>query len=345
MGEGIDMVIHIPEHLTPLIALNFAKWLKAHHRENEFVYDFSRMQHCPPFGMLIVADAIRSKKAAYPRCKHTPVNYDKTQGCNFAANFGFFQMCGWDIGRLPSSGAYGATYIPIKRISIKDLQDKYLESTLILAEMAERYSRDLAITLTRNNNSSLTTTFQYCLREIIRNSYEHGNTDEVWVCGEYWQSRNTAQIAIIDRGRGIWSSLRENRHYNPRNDADANKLALQPGVSSAFGLKQDPFDIWGNSGFGLFTSSSICCCGGSFWLCSGKDATLVNSEGQSNYGIDFNGTAVCMNIDTSKTSEIERLLPEIVRAGEEKAAQYEDNRILTASKVSSIASMMEKVNQ
>ena len=74
-------------------------------------------------------------------------------------------------------------------------------------------------------------------------------------------------------------------------------------------------------------------------------ATLVNSEGQSNYGIDFNGTAVCMNIDTSKTSEIERLLPEIVRAGEEKAAQYGDNRILTASKVSSIASMMEKVNQ
>ena len=52
-----------------------------------------------------------------------------------------------------------------------------------------------------------------------------------------------------------------------------------------------------------------------------------------------------MNIDTSKTSEIERLLPEIVRAGEEKAAQYGDNRILTASKVSSIASMMEKVNQ
>ena len=117
------MVIHIPQQLTPLNALNFAKWLKSMHRENKYIYDFSKMQHCPPFGMLIVANAIRATQAAYPKSEHIPKSYDETQGCLFASDFGFFRMCGWDIGRLPSAESYGATYIPIKRISIKDLQN------------------------------------------------------------------------------------------------------------------------------------------------------------------------------------------------------------------------------
>ena len=59
-------------------------------------------------------------------------------------------------------------------------------------------------------------------------------------------------------------------------------MALQPGITNTYGKKQDPFDKWENSGYGLFASSSICSREGSFWLCSGKDATLVNHDGQIN---------------------------------------------------------------
>lgn len=120
-------------------------------------------------------------------------------------------------------------------------------------------------------------------------------------------------------------------------------MALQPGITNTYGKKQDPFDKWENSGYGLFASSSICSREGSFWLCSGKDATLVNHDGQINYDIDFNGTAVCMDINTSKVQDVEKLLDEIIRTGEEKAAQYAGERVLTASKVSSITSLMEKL--
>lgn len=84
------MVIQIPERLSPLPALNFSKSLASLHREKEFIYDFTNMQHCPPFGMLIVADAIRTVQESFPQCKHIPINYDRTQGCQFASNFGFF---------------------------------------------------------------------------------------------------------------------------------------------------------------------------------------------------------------------------------------------------------------
>ena len=92
------MVIHIPQQLTPLNALNFAKWLKSMHRENKYIYDFSKMQHCPPFGMLIVANAIRAKQAAYPKSEHIPKSYDETQGCLLLPILDFFVCVGGILG-------------------------------------------------------------------------------------------------------------------------------------------------------------------------------------------------------------------------------------------------------
>ena len=79
--------------------------------------------------------------------------------------------------------------------------------------------------------------------------------------------------------------------------------------------------------------------GGSFWLCSGKDATLVNSDGQHNYEIAYNGTAVCMDICTNRIKDIEKLLPEIAAKGNSEAKEQGSNRVLTASKVSTVASL------
>lgn len=82
-----------------------------------------------------------------------------------------------------------------------------------------------------------------------------------------------------------------------------------------------------------------------FWLCSGDDATLNNGQSQFNYDIHYNGTAICMDIDTTRLTDNEKILPDIARAGELKATQYGGSRVLTASKVSSIASLVHKINQ
>ena len=336
------MVIHIPEKLSPLNTLNFSKYVATMHRESEFIYDFSQMQHCTPFGMLIVADAIRKNQKSFPNAEHIPIHYTETQGTEFATYMGFFQMCGWDIGRIPTINSYGETYIPIKKISISSLQEQYLSSTIVLGEMIDRQSNDLAITLTQNDAGRTTKLVQYCLREIIRNAFEHGNTSDVWVCGQYWESRSQAQIAIIDSGCGIYKSLIRNRHYRPQTDKEANELALKPGVTRTYGLKQDPNDVWSNSGYGLYMASTICCQGGSFWLCSGTDATLINSSRQSHYDINYQGTAVCLDIKTNAISDIDRILPEIADKGSRVARQQENGAVVTASKASTIASITRK---
>lgn len=49
------MIISIPKKLTPLVAVNFAKAISECESAEEYIYDFGDMQHCHPFGLLVIA--------------------------------------------------------------------------------------------------------------------------------------------------------------------------------------------------------------------------------------------------------------------------------------------------
>ena len=209
--------------------------------------------------------------------------------------------------------------------------------------MIELASEELALTLTQNADSPVNDTLRFCIREIIRNTFEHSKSDAVWVCGQYWPTKNSTEIAIMDEGQGILNSLRLNRHYDVSSDIDANKLALQPGVSRMFGIRQDPDDPWQNSGYGLFMSSSLCTIGGHFIISSGADTTFVDSQHQQHYQSSTQGTIICLSLKTDNVDNLSTVLKKLSRKGEEISRSYGKNRILTASKVSSIASIVSHI--
>ena len=329
----------IAKKLTPVDAINCAKYIINYPADREYIYDFTNMQHCHPFGLLLIGNAIRRNKNHYKNSKHIFKVHERSQGNQFAAELGFFQYAGWEHGRKTDPFDYGARHIPIKEISIKGLQAAN-PGTVVLGEMIDRHASDLAITLTQDTNSEATKTLQYCLREMIRNTFEHAKTDRIWVCGQYWPSRNEAEIALLDEGCGIKSSLSTNRNYRLSTCKEANKLALQPGASRRFGEKQDPYDYWQNSGYGLFMASALCALGGYFILGSGQDATLINAKAQTSYLSDIKGTAICMNIRTDSITNLQSKLDELASIGSQKARENLNHRFLTASKASTIASLI-----
>ena len=111
------------------------------------------------------------------------------------------------------------------------------------------------------------------------------------------------------------------------------------------GLYQDPYDDWQNSGYGLYVSSSLCTLGGHFILASGDDATFLNNRGQKNYYSTTNGTIVCLSINANHIDDLSELLKTIVSEGSRRSKEYGKDRILTASKVSSIASITSSLKK
>jgi len=145
----------------------------------------------------------------------------------------------------------------------------------------------------------------------------------------------------MDEGCGILQSLKQNENYKIHDDENANELALQPGVTRTFGSALTG-DIWQNSGYGLYVASSLCLLGGHFILSSGKNAIFLNPGGRNSYFSASYGTTICLSLDMDKIKHVSAIIDTIVKEGESKAKSYH-GRVLSASKISSIASIIDKI--
>ncbi len=334
--------IEIKDVLAPPQALICARYICSRPRVKNYCFDFSKVEHCPPFGMLAIINAIDYLKRIYQSSNFEYIIPSNSSSCDYMAYLGFFQALGWDTGRRTTYADRTSKCIPITRVSSKSLFEKYPEQCII-QETIERLAHELSLTLTQERCSETTKTLSYCIREIMRNSFEHSQSHDAFICGQYWPSRNKTEPAIMDYGCGIKQSLARNPLYTFSSDSEANKLALQPGVSSVrIGSAYDD-DVWQNSGYGLYMASALSSLGGHFILASGNDATFIMKSRTKNYETKISGTLTCLAFDLDKVGNLDKTLLAISKKGEEYAKQNK-GRILTASKVSSIASLMGDIS-
>lgn len=128
-------------------------------------------------------------------------------------------------------------YIPITNIKTEAEQTKFLTDIIPLLHLGREES--LAI--------------RYALYELVRNVLEHSmSKDGALVAAQYNKRKNKISIGICDTGIGVKSSL--NKYHHPKNDLEALRLALMPGVS---GTTSRPDGTEQNAGAGLFIVKSL----------------------------------------------------------------------------------------
>lgn len=108
---------------------------------------------------------------------------------------------------------------------------------------------------------------RYIMSELIRNVLEHAMTSYgAIVSAQYYKKSNTIRIGIADTGIGIWKSI--NQSHNPKDDLEAIRLALTPGIT---GTTRREGGTEQNAGAGLFFIKSIACINSDFFVIySGK---------------------------------------------------------------------------
>lgn len=94
---------------------------------------------------------------------------------------------------------------------------------------------------------------RFIMSELIRNVLEHSLSKYgAIVSAQYYKKSNIVRIGIADTGIGIWKSI--NQSYNPKNDLEAIRLALTPGIT---GTTRREGGTEQNAGAGLFFIKSI----------------------------------------------------------------------------------------
>ena len=249
--------------LTLDAVLNLEKSLNQIVPEREFRFDFSHMTNFDPLPMLMAGAIIKRYRRQHPNV-YFSVGGINTKGKNYAGTMGFFKYISpaLGIGKAPGEALGSLNYIPITLISIDALQQAEYEqgNYIALGDIIEKESGRLARIVDRGQ-SELNKLLTYLIREILRNTPEHAQTNQMWVCGQYWPSYELAEIAIIDEGIGIYQSIVQNPSHREyiKDNATALQWAIKAGISQSFrpSAKQKSRDEWANSGFGLYMVSEI----------------------------------------------------------------------------------------
>ena len=133
--------------------------------------------------------------------------------------------------------------------------------------------------------------YNYALREIIRNVFEHSGATECYVCGQRWYN-GKVEITVVDEGIGIAESLTSN-------------------VSESE-------NIYDNSGFGLYVLSQLATNFGWYVLGSGSSRLVGHNRQIAEEKLNFSGTYFGMQL-LHPPKQFSGTLRDIISVGEEEA--------------------------
>lgn len=299
---------------------------------NPFII-ITNLKWVQPFGMLLTSKVIRDFRSSHPEVSFKLDFNDSTSGHSYASHMGFYKSISdkLEIGKKPGEASGSNTYIPITEIDLLKFHQEEVQRGNYneLGESIEKEASKLSKILARTN-VEFEKLLTYLIREILRNIPEHSGSTTAWICGQNWNDGN-AEIAIIDGGIGVKSSLQNNDTHRKYilTDKDAIICALKPGISKAFAPERGNKSsaVWSNSGFGLYMVSEICIrLGGSFNLASGEQFVKIDNSGAIEVGKTcIAGTAIKINLNSSNLNIPSKdLIRQVAKDGEKRAKQIKN---------------------
>jgi hypothetical protein len=328
------MNINLPKKWDAGESLWFTRELDRARDAPDICLDFTTADFVYPFGTLLIAECVK-EFLTYRKAKQldTATAYKWHPGRTFGAadylgHVGFFQYIGEQTGKAPGEAKGNRTYVPIQCIERSQLIQ--VSGQAPIQEAVKTRSDQLAEVIFPRMAEQVM--MSYCLREVIRNVFEHAETETCTVMAQRLPNQ-TAEIAIFDTGIGIYSSL--STVHECHNVDEALRFALQPGASRVTGNQTG--HQWDNSGFGLYILSELGRQLGEFLVVSnGRFLQLRKAGNQSAEGdAGFNGTGIKVKVDLANAAYFPNLLRRIVATGEEQVSSSGDRpkKASTSSKL------------
>ena len=192
--------------------------------DQDITIDFTTIDFAEPWPILILAESLR-RFVELTRAESCfgdidVVEASTSRGISYLKHVGFFCYFGFPVGKQIGQALPTINYTPIRIINRADIEGG------IFQENIEYICRNIS-EIFYSENLEAQDMMRYCLREIVRNTFEHATVDSAVIMAQRWKNGNV-ELAVLDTGRGIYESLKE-KYYLPNNRA-AMLQAIQPGV-------------------------------------------------------------------------------------------------------------------
>lgn len=310
-------IVDLPERNDIESVLSFGRRLDDYAFHDKVTIDFGSDHFFPPYAMLFLAEKIR-----HFRSKNSTIRFDfkNFKDHPHLAHMGFFKMFGVDHGRDIGEAWGGDNYLPITRITRSDFYEDPMDEYRELPDLIQRDADKIALIIARDkiSNGNMFDVLSYSIREVMRNVFEHSQSDELFYCTQYWPKSNKVEFALVDFVVGVRRGLSENPNFRFKTDKEAIEYSLLPSVSGKTHLPRVS-EVWFNSGYGLYMTSKLARSGGNFVLASGQTAVHLSRKTKTNYETSFPGTDLRFNLDVREIGNVQDRLSEFRKDGAEIA--------------------------
>lgn len=298
---------------------NFNQLLNDHMHVLDLCIDLTGIKFCDPQSILLLAVLLRKFDRFRVDLQTEVIIDENSRVIGYLAHIGFFEFIGLNYGNKLGQASGGQTYIPIREIDIRKLNQISFNTGQTLQDLISEEAQDLARILVGSiSNRQIYLTLAFAIRESIRNALEHSEQQCCYICAQKW-SNGKAQFAVIDEGIGIFESLsRSAVNFEQDNFLE---LAIEPGLTRTLHLS-DTDNIHENSGFGLYILKTLADNYGRMTL-SSSNKTLVVKKGQTINiikDIDYMGTLISLEFNVYP-NDMQDVLKMIVDCGEEEARE------------------------
>lgn len=311
------ITISFPDRLERDTLSAFFDELGRYQNSDEVCIDFSTLRYSYPTAMLVAGSKIRTwvthrrDNKLSTRQKGVDSNHDVH---SYLSHLGFFDYILMRGGN-PIGTATGSThYLPITKIEKPAFDSKTQETQEWFDQIigsVRGLARVVSGTVEDTEENRL---YNYSLREIIRNVFEHSEATECYVCGQRWYD-GKVEIAVVDEGIGISNSLRSAHQIDE--DSSALRMAIKPGISRTSFIDDDK-NTYDNSGFGLYILSQLASNFGWYVLGSGSSRIVGYKKELVDEELNFSGTYFGMQLQRPP-AQFSSLLSDIIAAGEQEA--------------------------
>ncbi|MBU1119271.1 ATP-binding protein [Patescibacteria group bacterium] len=249
---------------------------------------------------------------------------------HYLERMGLFKFLGVTSGITINKHESAGRFIPLTQIKTSKELTNFIDEMTPLLHLKPKHAEPL----------------RYIMSELVRNVLEHSLSKfGAIVSAQYHSKNNTIRIGIADTGIGIWQSM--NKSHSPKNDLEAIRLALIPGIT---GTTRKEGGTEFNAGAGLFFIKSIATVNRDFFMLYSGEAMfkLLKRKGEriqlhadpfkdrcsSKKTLPFwQGTVVGIDISLDTTQEFSMLLDLISQTykgaiKERKKAKYKKPKFI-----------------
>ncbi len=310
--------IYTPPQFDYASILDFSLELEKKRDESELTVDFSMTEFASPIAILTIGCNIKSL-LEYRKSSQLVTNFqgisEDIPAHSYLGHLGFFNFIDVPFGKAIGEAVGNNRYMPITKLSYSELMLEVSPPYKLLRHVIMEEAEKLATVLSPSEaDEDSRITLAYALREIIRNVFEHSKARDAYICGQR-RTSGRVEIAIIDRGIGIFNSLKS--AFGIKDPVDALELAIEPAVSRTTGPRGDKNEH-GNSGYGLYVLSRLGLEYGKFLLGSGEGCLRMDKDGTTIDQFSYKGTVVGLRLN-SPPNNFGADLEAILQGGEMEA--------------------------